>query len=52
MSTPCYPTLYQINTRVWLTELSGQLGRRRPWMIFRTSNWTELRDWVLTGSGF
>jgi hypothetical protein len=22
-----YPTLYQINTRVWLTELSGQLGR-------------------------
>lgn len=23
----CYPTLYQINTRVWLTELSRQLGR-------------------------
>jgi glycosidase len=22
-----YPSLYQINTRVWLTELSGQLGR-------------------------
>jgi glycosidase len=23
-----YPSLYQINTRVWLTELSGSLGRR------------------------
>ena len=23
-----YPSLYQINTRVWLTELSGYLGRR------------------------
>ena len=22
-----YPSLYQINTRVWLTELSQQLGR-------------------------
>lgn len=28
MSTPTYPSLYQINTRVWLTELSRQLGRR------------------------
>lgn len=27
MSTPRYPTLYQINTRVWLTELSESLGR-------------------------
>ena len=25
---PRYPTLYQINTRVWLTELSRALGRR------------------------
>jgi alpha amylase-like protein len=24
---PRYPLLYQINTRVWLTELSGSLGR-------------------------
>lgn len=23
-----YPLLYQVNTRVWLTELSGSLGRR------------------------
>lgn len=26
-STPRYPSLYQINTRVWLTEWSRQLGR-------------------------
>src|ERR1700751_6311616 len=28
MSDPRYPALYQINTSVWLTELSGGLGRR------------------------
>src|SRR6476660_1417433 len=28
MSNPRYPSLYQINTRVWLTELSGALGKR------------------------
>lgn len=28
MSGPHYPSLYQINTRVWLTALSRQLGRR------------------------
>lgn len=27
MSRACYPSLYQINTRVWLTDLSRQLGR-------------------------
>ena len=27
MSQPRYPSLYQINTRVWLTELSQSLGR-------------------------
>jgi glycosidase len=27
MATPRYPSLYQINTRVWLTELSRNLGR-------------------------
>ena len=27
MSGPRYPSLYQINTRVWLTELAGALGR-------------------------
>ena len=28
MADPRYPALYQINTRVWLTELSQKLGRR------------------------
>src|SRR6516165_10228888 len=28
MRSPRYPSLYQINTRVWLTELSQSLGRR------------------------
>ncbi|HEX5271386.1 MAG TPA: alpha-amylase family glycosyl hydrolase [Gemmataceae bacterium] len=27
-TTPRYPALYQVNTRVWLTELSRGLGRR------------------------
>jgi hypothetical protein len=27
MTSPRYPSLYQINTRVWLTEMSRQLGR-------------------------
>ena len=27
MINPRYPLLYQINTRVWLTELSRQLSR-------------------------
>jgi len=27
MNVPRYPSLYQINTRVWLTELSRTLGR-------------------------
>ena len=28
MTTPRYPSLYQINTRVWLTDLSADLGRK------------------------
>lgn len=28
MAKPMYPSLYQVNTRVWMTELSEQLGRR------------------------
>jgi glycosidase len=28
MASPRYPSLYQINTRVWLTDLSRALGRR------------------------
>ena len=29
MSDPRYPALYQINTRVWLTELSQRAGQAR-----------------------
>jgi hypothetical protein len=28
VARPRYPSLYQINTRVWLTEIAGKLGRR------------------------
>jgi hypothetical protein len=28
MKQPLYPSLYQINTRVWLTGLSRELGRK------------------------
>jgi hypothetical protein len=28
MTTPRYPSLYQVNTRVWLTDVSRSLGRR------------------------
>src|SRR4051812_30456701 len=28
MQTPRYPSLYQINVRVWLTDLSAALGRK------------------------
>ena len=28
MHAPRYPSLYQINTRLWLTRISGTLGRR------------------------
>jgi hypothetical protein len=27
MKKPIYPSLYQVNTRVWLTDLSVDLGR-------------------------
>src|SRR3954464_5402279 len=27
MTSPRYPSIYQINTRVWLTEFSRQLGK-------------------------
>jgi hypothetical protein len=30
MAGPHFPSLYQINTRVWLTQLSQQLGRLAP----------------------
>lgn len=40
MATPGYPLLYQINTRVRLTELSRQVGRpARRWTMFPMPNW-------------
>jgi len=33
MSDPRYPLLYQVNTRVWLTELARPTGRRASWRI-------------------
>jgi hypothetical protein len=48
--TPRYPSLYQINTRVWMTELSQQLGRRATLDDIPTSALEEFAakgfDWI------
>ncbi|HQR41583.1 MAG TPA: alpha-amylase family glycosyl hydrolase [Gemmatales bacterium] len=48
--TPRYPSLYQINTRVWLTELSRTLGRRATLDDIPDSELDQLAqkgfDWV------
>jgi glycosidase len=50
MSTPRYPLLYQINTRVWLTELSRRLGRSMTLDDIPDAEWNRLAemgfDWV------
>jgi hypothetical protein len=46
MSSPRYPLLYQINTRVWLTRLGRQLGRRAT--LDDVSN-EELNRWAEAG---
>lgn len=50
MRTPRYPSLYQINTRVWLTELSRQLGRQATLNDFPDSELDRLAemgfDWI------
>src|SRR5262245_56974421 len=50
MSSPHYPSLYQINTRVWLTELSQGLGRRATLDDIRDAELDHLAeigfDWV------
>lgn len=47
---PRYPSLYQINTRVWLTALSRQLGRRATLADIPDSALDELArqgfDWI------
>src|SRR6266550_985666 len=44
MREPLSPSLYQINTRVWLTELSRALGR--------PATLADLREEDIAGSGF
>ena len=51
MKTSRYPTLYQINTRVWLTELSGTLGRPATLDDIPDVELDRLKQWALTGSG-
>jgi len=50
MPTARYPSLYQINTRVWLTELSDQLGRPATLDDIpdaELDRWAELGfDWI------
>ena len=47
---PRYPSLYQINTRVWLTELSRRWAARPRSTTCPTPSWTALAaqgfDWV------
>ena len=51
MSDTRYPALYQINTRVWLTELSRALGKRATWMTFPIPSWIDWQRWALIGAG-
>ena len=51
MSTPGYRSLYQINTRVWLTAHSRQLGRRATLDDIPDAGLDELAAQASTGSG-
>lgn len=54
MASSAYPSLYQINSRVWLTELSRTLASAQHWTEKRADPfglefWTEsagCRIWV------
>jgi hypothetical protein len=46
-----YPSLYQINTRVWLTELSRQHGKRATLDDIPEAELSALPSWVLIGCG-
>jgi hypothetical protein len=48
---PAQPTLYQVNTRVWLTELSKSLGRAATLDDMPDAELDRLAEMVLTGSG-
>jgi hypothetical protein len=52
MGTPRHPSLYQINTRVWLTALARSLAGPPRWTTSRTASSTAWPVWDSTGSGF
>ena len=51
MHSPLCPSLYQINTRVWLSGLSHALGGAPPWTTFRMPSSIASPRWASTGSG-
>ena len=51
MPSPVCPSLYQINTRVWLTELSRALGRPATLDDIPDAELDRLATWASTGSG-
>ena len=48
---PNYPSLYQVNTRVWLTGLSRQIGRRATLDDIPDNELDRLAETGLTGYG-
>jgi hypothetical protein len=51
MSEPRYPALYQVNTRVWLTDLSRTLGKRATLDDIPDAELDRLAGLGSTGSG-
>ena len=51
MGEPLYPSLYQINTRVWMTELARSLGRPATLDDIPDAELDRLAAWALTGFG-
>ena len=49
---PAHPSLYQINTRVWLTELSRALGRPATLDDIPDAELDRVARMGSTGSGF
>ena len=51
MATLRYPSLYQINTRVWLTDRSRSLGRQATLDDIPDADSTASPQWGSTGCG-
>ena len=51
MATPRYPSLFEINTRVWLWRLSQEAGKPVTLATSMTPPWTISRVAASTGSG-